>query len=453
MKRLMAMVLAVAMAVTLFAGCGTKPAGNGTAETAAKAAAAETEKAKPKEPVEIKIPHYKCGQNVGGKFFLPQVERFNKKYEGVYKIVIEELPQDGYLDKIKQLGQQNKLPPLIEGADKDWFEKVIIANQKYYDMTEWLNGKADLKARLIPNSLQYNTKDGKVVAMPLIVTRPVGLFYNSSLYTPAKPVAQMSVDEFEASLGDNKMAFMTAENAWTTSLFLTALVVAEPGGADMLRKYEIPKTSDFNNNIWINAVTKLQKFLQKHASANTLGAAYADAANSFMSKSSAMIPNGPWMVGDFAPEAKDKWSNGFTGEQVKSDIYPGNVAVAGVTGYGWWIPAGLPKDITEGALAFIEFMNSPEEIEAYMLAEGGVAPMMTVSGDYKKKLAENRLLSELSSIVTKDTILINRATDIMPRSVCDVEFGKLLPKLIDGSMTPKQFCEELSRMSEEALKQ
>ncbi|MCK5672711.1 MAG: hypothetical protein KAH95_05010, partial [Spirochaetales bacterium] len=83
-------------------------------------AGGETEKAAGGEVV-ITIPHYKAGQNVGGKFFLPQVARFNEKYAGTYKLVIEEIPQDSYLGKIKQLAQQNKLPALIEGADKKWF--------------------------------------------------------------------------------------------------------------------------------------------------------------------------------------------------------------------------------------------------------------------------------------------------------------------------------------------
>jgi len=61
----------------------------------------------------ITIPHYKAGQNVGGKFFLPQVARFNEKYKVIYKLVIEEIPQDSYMGKIKQLAQQNKLPALI----------------------------------------------------------------------------------------------------------------------------------------------------------------------------------------------------------------------------------------------------------------------------------------------------------------------------------------------------
>lgn len=39
----------------------------------------------------------------------------------------------------------------------------------------------------------------------------------------------MSMDEFMESLGDNKIAFQTAENGWTSALLLAALIGNEEG--------------------------------------------------------------------------------------------------------------------------------------------------------------------------------------------------------------------------------
>ena len=52
------------------------------------------------EVIEISFPTYMAGENVGAVFFLPQVERFNKAYEGKYKITIEEVPQAAYAIKL-----------------------------------------------------------------------------------------------------------------------------------------------------------------------------------------------------------------------------------------------------------------------------------------------------------------------------------------------------------------
>ncbi len=398
-----------------------------------------------KGEVVLTIPHYKAGQNVGGKFFLPQVERFNEKYEGIYKLVIEEIPQDSYMGKIKQLAQQDKLPALIEGADKKWFEDVVIKNGLFFDMADWLNSHKEVKDRAIKDSLEFiTTENGKITSFPLMVARPIGLFYNSTMVDFDKPVNEMKVDDFQKALGDQKLAFMTAENAWTTSLFFTSIFVEE-GGADIIWDGIESSVSDYTTAIWVRSFEKLQDFLQNNASANTVGAAYADAANSFMSKNAAAIANGPWMMGDFAPDSSDKWSNGFTGEQVTATMYPGNMAIFNPTGYFWWVPENISEEDKEAAMAFLEFIKSPEELEAFMLAEGGTAPNLTASAEYRTKLEANRLLNEMDKAVNANTVFVPLVLDIMPPSVANEDWGRLLPKLIDGTYTPLQFGQELSR--------
>ena len=160
--------------------------------------------------------------------------------------------------------------------------------------------------------------DGKLICNPLIVLRPIGLYYNESLYKPEKDIRDMSMDEFISGLGENKLAFMTSENAWTSSLMLAALIANEDGGVDLLNNNTSEKLWDYNTPVMVNAVGKLQKLLQNNASSNTVGAAYADAANAFMSNNAALICNGSWMASEFNEDAKDKWSNGFDGKDVKS---------------------------------------------------------------------------------------------------------------------------------------
>ncbi len=399
--------------------------------------------------VELVIPHYKAGQNVGARFFLPQVERFNAAYEGRYRIVIEELPQDGYRDKIKQLAQQDRLPALIEGADHIWFEDVMVANDRVLDLGPWLDEHPEIGSLLIDDAVEYNTQGGKIVSLPFAVVRPIGLFYNETLYEPTQRIGAMTFDEFVASLGDDRIAFMTSENAWTTGLFLTSLIMDEPGGVEMLRAGVVDKVYDYTGPIWLAATTKLQRFLQDHATLNTLGAAYADAANAFMSRNAAVIANGPWMVNDFTPDAADKWSGGFSGEQVRGDIYPGNAAIANVMDYNWWIPVSASEREREAALAFLEFMMQPDELEAFMLAEGGTAPKLEVSPDFLEALAENPILSDLATAVNADTAFSVAVYDVMPNSIANEEFGKQLPKLIDGSFTPAEFLAELTEKAEE----
>lgn len=408
------------------------------------------------DTIELTFPTYLAGENVGATFFLPEVERFNEKYEGQYKITIEEVPQASYADKIKQLAQQNKLPALVHapssgGIDTQWFKQVILANDMAYDLTEFAEANPDVAANWVPESRDFCTVDGKLICKPISVLKPIGLYYNSSMYTADKDIKDMTVDEFMESLGDNKIAFMTAENGWTSALMLAALIANEDGGVELLNGSAEDKLWDYTDPAFVGGVEKLQTMLQNNASSNTMGAAYADAANAFMSKSAAIICNGSWMASEFAEGSEDKWSNDFNGADVKATIYPGNVALVNPRVYGeFWISNTASDEEKEAAEAFLAFRDSQEEIEALLLAEGGNAPAITYSDEYLAEAEKNPILYQLSQSMGEDTVYAASLGDVFPASVADVEFGKLLPKLIDGSLTAEEFCAELTKKAEEA---
>lgn len=435
-KRSMALAMAAAMTLGLVVSNGTL--------------------VKADDVVEIKFPTYLAGENVGAKFFLPEVERFNEKYEGKYKITVEEVPQASYADKIKQLAQQNKLPVLVHapssgGIDAQWFKQVILANDMAYDLSDFAKENPDVAANWVDGSVDFCTVDGKLICKPLSVIKPVGLFYNSSMYTSDKDIKDMSMDEFMESLGDNKIAFQTAENGWTSALLLAALIGNEEGGADLLNNNTDEKLYDYTAEPFVNGVAKLQTLLENNASSNTIGAAYADAANAFMSKNASIICNGSWMSTEFDAGSSDKWSNDFNGDDVKATIYPGNIALTNERNYGeFWVSNNATDEEKEAAEAFLAFRDSQEEIEALILAEGGTAPKLTYTDDFKNKLKENRILSELSESMDENTKYVAPLGDIFPASVADTEFGKLLPKLADGTLTPEEFCQELTKKAEEA---
>lgn len=401
-------------------------------------------------PIEVVIPHYKTGQNVGAKFFMPQVERFNKKYEGQYKIVVEELTQELYAEKMKQLGMQKKLPALVEGGDKDWIEKVVIPQNMYTDLMPFVHSKLELKSVLLQKQIEYNTFDNKLFSVNIPVVRPIGLYYNDELVKFSKPTGEFANwDELVAELGDNKIAFMTGENCWTTELIYASLIANEEGGLELMEAHKQDRLLDYNNPQFINATKKLQKLLQNNAAANSVGAVYADAANAFMSKHAALIANGSWMMGDFADGNNDKWSNEFSGKTVKAGIMPGNIAVGNTDGYSLWIPSTVSDQEREVALAFIEFMMTPSELEAYMLAEGGTAPNLKTSDEFNKQRSENTLMYEYVNSVNTATKLVPNFEEVVPHSISNLEFGKLLPKLIDGSLSAEDFCNELTKKAKE----
>jgi raffinose/stachyose/melibiose transport system substrate-binding protein len=168
---------------------------------------------------------------------------------------------------------------------------------------------------------------------------------------------------------------------------------------------------------------------------------------------SAIIANGSWMIGDFASDSASKWSNGFNGADVRGDVLPGNVAIGGPgIAYGWWIPSNATASEQELAKAFIAFIMSQDELEGLMIAEGGAAPRMPLSQSFLNERAKNQLMGEYTGAVNADTILAYNINDVIPNSVAEIEIGRLLPLLLNGTYTPAQFCQELTIKAREATR-
>lgn len=450
-------MVSIAMAAVLFAsalaGCGGKdqtaaPEGQSGADVSTEGNQAGAS-ADQKEEIVMNLLAYKAGENTGAKLFLPQVERFNEKYKGTYRIEIEQIPQESYNDKIKQLAQQNMLPTLVDGGDKNWLQEYVYPNNLTYDLGPWLEEHPEVKNVLIDDSLEYATRDGKVVAMPLAISRPVGLFYNTSMYTPSKPIREMTFEEFSADLGgENKVALATGGPAFMTQLVFTAMIANEPGGEELLLQGFEEKIVDYNNEIFISASAKLQEFAMNNGADNCISAAGPDAMNYFLSKKASVIPNGPWFAAEFDPEKADKWSNGFNGEEINADIYPGNVVVCNLRDTTWWIPDSASDDQKEIALAFLEFLYSQEELETALLEEGGLAPNLTYSDAFAAKQSENKVYSQLDQAIDENTIYAIQVDQVMPSSLSSAEFGKIVIKLFDGTLTPEEFCQALTEKAQ-----
>lgn len=408
------------------------------------------------ELIEITFPTYKAGQNVGAKLFLGQVERFNEEYEGQYAINVEEIPQDAYGQQIQQLAQQDELPVIVHAPgsgslDPQWFENVVIENNLYYDLSGWYEGNEMAQEVLIEEFVEFGTtEDGELVSMPDYRVRSPFLYYNETMYSPEQNIREMTLEEFSQSLGDNKIAFMTGENAWTTGLLWTAIIANEPGGAELLQNSNAGQLVDINDPIIVESVEKLKTFIEDHGADNTLGAIFADAANAFMSKNAAVIANGPWMTADFEEESSDKWSNGFQGSDVRGDYFPGNIGIQNYEAYGDWVSASASDEEKELAEAWFSFLLTPEEMEIALLTEGGQTPNYEPSEEYLEQIQEDQVLNDIQNATTDDLTFVPNILDLLPNSVADTELSKFLPPLLNGDLTPEEFCEELTLKAQQA---
>ena len=207
---------------------------------------------------------------------------------------------------------------------------------------------------------------------------------------------------------------------------------------------------DLTDPILVSSIETLKTFINENGADNTLGAIYADAANAFMSKNASFIANGPWMTGDFAEGSEDKWSNDFSGADVRGDYFPGNIGIASYEIYGDWIASSASEEEVELALAWFEFLLSPEEIETNILAEGGQTPNYEPSEEFNEALSEQVILYDIQQATTEEIVYVPNILDLLPASVSANDLARFLPLLISGDLTAEEFAQELTSAAQAA---
>ena len=249
-----------------------------------------------------------------------------------------------------------------------------------YDLSGWLDETPEIKDLLLADGIDYCTsEDGAIYSMPLATVRPTGFFYNTALWDTQEDLSAMTMDDFTTALGDQKIAFSTAENAWVTALFWTALIANEEGGAEILNSGIDEKITDFNQPVILDSVTKLQSLLQNNASSNSVGAAYPDAANTFMSSGAAVIANGPWMSTDFEETNSSNWSNDFDGANVRASLFPGQVGIAQTRTYGeWWISSSASEEEVELALHSLSLSIHRRSLRHTCWQKAAMLPILSI---------------------------------------------------------------------------
>lgn len=449
-KRIFACLLTTVISASILASCNN--AGNTGSSEGSGAGSSNSGENVSGEKITLTLPTYFVGENVGAVYFEPAVERFNAQYEDKYEIKLEEVVEASYSDRMATLAQSGKLPVLLSGASTTWINTIMVPQKLYYDTKPWLEDSGILDL-CIPASVEFSTQeDGSIVGIPTVTVSTVGLYYNTDLYNPEKPITEMSVDEFVDSLGGQNMAWQTVDNAWTTALFYTVLIASEDGGADWLISYDGDKCYDYNNDYMVNAAAKLLEVWNTAGGPSYVGKAYADAANDFMSAQSAVICNGTWMNAEFGASGSSNWSGGFDGANVTADYYPGNFAICNTRGYGRWIVTNNYSSDAEleAALTFMEFIYSQPELEEFALIEGCQIPNIQYSEDYFSRLEEDPLIAAQSRKLNDDTTLVPNILSIMPDSVANSVFANELTQMVNGATTPEQFCANLTTKSLEA---
>ncbi|BES63643.1 ABC transporter substrate-binding protein [Gottschalkiaceae bacterium SANA] len=393
-------------------------------------------------PVEISYATFMVGSHVSAEAEKQIIDEFNEAYEGKIKVVIEELPSDeAYVNKMKALAASKALPDVAIG--KQGIRELAIKNGQAVDLMPLLEADPEWKEYIGAGAISYNqADDGKLYSIAN-AKQLIGYFYNKDMFETAGIQPAKTWDEFMANneklkaAGFTPLAMMTGENAWTTNLWLAAMIGTDGEAGHSFMNTTHPES--YENASMIQALSMIQTCLQEYTTSDAVGAMYANAANNFLQEKTALIANGPWMVPDFSDTSKAKAG---LADRVGVALYPNDGIVAQYEVGYILCSNGKSEEEQAAALEFLKFKTGKRAQEIF-LDKSGALPLtanVEISETYK---TANPLVAELITISGDAKYGFENIDNTAFSSVVS-EFSLNYPDLAYGEITPEEMAAKLT---------
>lgn len=429
--RIASLMLSAAMVLSM-AACG-----NGDTESSKGGESnANTANTNTGSVITINYPTYRVGTHISAAAEKKLIDDFNKQYEGVYKVVVEELPSDeAYADKMKVLAASKELPDVVEG--KGGIRELAISNGQAIDLSAFVDEDAEYKKVIGDDAIAANTIDGKLYSISN-GNQIIGYYYNTEMFKKAGIKPADTWDEFMTNLqklkeaGHTPISMMTGENLWTTNLLLAAMIGTNGTAGNEFMATQYPDT--YQTPEVIEALGNIQTILKDYTTSDALGADYNIAANHFLNEETAIICNGPWMIGAFSDE--EMAAEGLA-DRVEVANYPNDGAFAQFE-VGYMVCSSDP-DKQKAAFEFIKFKTNVEG-QTVMLEMSDTVPLTNEVEIPAEYAAKNPLMTKIIEEGNVAAYKFNTIDNMAYSGVID-QMSKAFPALANGEITPEDMAE------------
>ncbi len=451
-SKAIALLLALTMTMSLSA-CSNKASNDAdketsTSNTETENTAKDTAEETSSEPIEISYATFMVGSHSSAAAEEEVINAFNEKYEGKYKVVVEELPSDNaFVDKMKVLASSQSLPDVLIG--KNGIRELAIENGQAVNIKPYLEEDAEWMKLVGEDAMNYNMEEDGSVYSISNQRQIIGYFYNKEMFATAGITPAKTWDEFMSNnaklkeAGFTPLALMTGENAWTTNLWLAAMIGTDGAEGNTFMNTSYP--TNYSNSSVIKGLEMLKTCLKDYTTPDAVGALYANAANNFEQGNVAMIANGPWMCPDFTDETKSM--PGF-GDKVGVALYPEDGLVSQFEVGYILCTNGKSEEEQKAALEFLKFKTG-EYAQSVFLEKAGVLPLtdnIELSAEYK---AANPILAELIELSGSAKYTFENIDNTAFTAIVD-ETAVRYPELAYDEITPQEFADQLTKVAEQS---
>ncbi len=383
MKKIIAMLLCLAMALSLVAcGGSSAPAATEAPKADAPATNAPTAEAPTAEPVTIKVAAIETAY--GSQVWVDVAAAFEAE-TGIKVELTTDKNLEDVLTGPMQNGEFPDVVHLATGRPAGLTEQLVKANA-LHPLTNALALTIPGESVKVSDKIAGGFTDNNIVApygdgvtyMAPMFYSPCGLFYNAKLFEDKGWAVPTTWDEMWA-LGETAKAegiyLFTYPTAGYYDAFMFALMNAI-GGPDFfnaITTYQEGAWDSESGKTLLNILDKLASYTHPSTPAQANNQDFTKNQQMAMNGSALFMPNGTWITGEMADYAAtlDNFAWGMTA-----------VPAAGTAPYSFcwfeqaWIPAGA-EHIAE-AEQFVAFLYSDKAAEIFASA-GAMQPILGIA--------------------------------------------------------------------------
>lgn len=360
-KKMMSMLLAGSMAVSMLTGCGggsTNSGGSAEPETAADGS------------MELTIWVHETDSSDEGKHYAKLVEAFNTQYAGKYHANLSQIARSGdaggYDDKINAAISNGGLPDVytVDGVTVAQYADAgaIIPIDAYFTEEEL----SDFN----PSIIQQGTYDGKLYTLGAMDSS-VGVYYNKDKFeeagiTPATAENPWTLDELTEAAQklttDDCYGITMSLDAKDETMIYFFLPLIQSQGSNILSEDGLLTDGYLNGEATVNVLTWIKMMADNgYASATP-------AENSFELGQAAMALTGAWEPANLAKFPEINW-----GLMPMPKYDSSSQAVSACGSWTFAISGQCAEEKKEGAAELVRFMTSTDAA-AGMFAANAMPP-------------------------------------------------------------------------------
>jgi len=433
MKKWLGTSAAVALGSALvLSGCGGSNGGSDGGDASGGASASGGAR----KEVDLKMLSSWTTDTLRGKALKTVVDKFNEENKGKIKVTLDINPDWPALqEKVKTMIAANETPDLFNYN----FNPNDLSRQqsgKLLDFTPYMDDQ--WKSRFSEQDLSAMTVDGQLTSIPF-EKAGILFYYNKDLFAKAGISSFPTTwDEFFQdcdrlkAAGITPISLMTADDAWHATNALTYFA-AGLGGTSVF---------DPGKSLDTPEVAKAAEYLRKlfdYTTPDALGGNYSVSSNNFLTGNTAMIIDGPWLIGSIKEDMIDKIGVAPSPTFGNGKVQPGFTVTDAYT--PWSAAKQASKDKEEAVVQFMKFMTSEESSKTFTL-EGQILLSTKLSlSDSDIEQAGPILGQYVKTNNQSPESIVNLVRTLKPAAISALP--GLIEKLALDKDTPEQFVKEL----------